>query len=453
MDSAPRPTPREATNLLVHGLRARLGRPRSHAIVVLALLAAVVCGFTAAAGGYRLAWEAAPPLPTGAEAQAITSTVLPGLKVWGGGDAPVFVPAADGDGIERGTAFYWTRHTAETKQIQHYTEGARDRLAAAGWTISKDVTPIIEPDLVTPTDESTFQATRGNLILEFNDFYWHDRASYDSDGGATFTLARARPPAGVRTGAVLGGLLGALIGWLLTGFVSRRTPAHPGAVGALWVAVLALVPNTLLALLSALFEDPTSPGFWTYYTYPFGALTVLAGLFALIAVAVAVAAGPPPGWLRAAFATRRRGAVTAAALVLAIAAGSTAATVAAGPAGPPLAGGKCAPSGPPPDPPPAQAAASRMAYVFVGTSTTDDQANLINAALFRVMGAGPGDYHRDAGASDFGKPYCGDTHLPVEVARGLPWYFIVPVSSASDYDAVVAEVTGMPGVVAVRHGW
>ena len=434
---------RGSVNLLAHGLRARLGRPDSTGIVVLAVLFALVCGSLVSAGATRLAWETAPALPSGAAVDEITSTLLPGLKVWGGGDSPVFEPEPDGDGgWLRGTDFYWAKPTAATKDVQHYAEGARDRLAAAGWDIRSEVTPIIEPDLVTPTDESTFWAVKDGLILDFHNLYWHDRAWYDSEGGPTFTLARDTPP-WVEAAAVLGGVLGGLGGWLLLGWMSRRTPEHPGAVAATWMFTAVMLPGTALVALGTFWvqEEPPGPGMWSYYLWPLGGLVLFAALFLVIALASAVLTRPLP----AAWKSKRTYAVAAA--VLLIATDVVLRPAAAAPARP------CTPTGLPADPPANVARTSHTAYVFVATTTNADQANLINAAIFRVMGAGSGEYHRDATVPDFSRPYCGDTRLPVAVAEKLPWYFIVPVNSPSDYDAMVAEVTGMPGVLATRHAW
>jgi len=52
-----RPTLRERANLLRYGMRARLGRPASRGVVVIAVLVSLVMGYLAAAVAYRIALE------------------------------------------------------------------------------------------------------------------------------------------------------------------------------------------------------------------------------------------------------------------------------------------------------------------------------------------------------------------------------------------------------------
>jgi hypothetical protein len=57
-----RPTGREILNLIVYGLRARLGHPASTAVVVLAVLVALASGLLGAAAAARIGWW--PPAGT-----------------------------------------------------------------------------------------------------------------------------------------------------------------------------------------------------------------------------------------------------------------------------------------------------------------------------------------------------------------------------------------------------
>jgi hypothetical protein len=62
------PTSSDIVNLVWHGSLARLGRPRSKGIVMLALLIALAAGFVGASTASRLGIEAVGSLPVGAEA-------------------------------------------------------------------------------------------------------------------------------------------------------------------------------------------------------------------------------------------------------------------------------------------------------------------------------------------------------------------------------------------------
>ncbi|MDT4988615.1 MAG: hypothetical protein QOI74_2709, partial [Micromonosporaceae bacterium] len=312
------PTVRESANLLRHGIRARLGRPGSTAVVVFAVLVAVVGGFLGAAAAARLSWEAARPLPSGTEAGQLRATVFPGLTVWGGGDAALFVERNDREGIRYGYADYWVKHTSATRDVRPFTEAARDRLRAAGWRIRGDVTPIVEPGTAPTADSErltgAFWATRDGLALDFSDVYRPGGAADGSDGAALFHLSRTKP-AWVDPAAVLGALLGALIGWLLTGWVSRRTERRARAsllVGAATgVAVVLVTPALLLMSLGLVLgggspsaQPPTAP-FWAPLLDLGQGPVKTAGILAVVVVGVAAwrrpslprrAATPPQPW-------------------------------------------------------------------------------------------------------------------------------------------------------------
>src|SRR3569833_417582 len=67
------PTPAAAYDLVVNGLRARLGRPASRMIVLISLLVALAAASAGAGLGGVLAVRANQrPLPTGADATALT---------------------------------------------------------------------------------------------------------------------------------------------------------------------------------------------------------------------------------------------------------------------------------------------------------------------------------------------------------------------------------------------
>ena len=438
------PRPGETLNLVRHGMRARLGRPAGRAVVVFAVLVALACGFAGASGAARLAWEAAPPLPSGAESDALKRTVFPGLTAHGGGDAPVLVPHGDGEGLRYGFADYWVEHTAATRDVRAYTDGVRERLAAAGWELRSDVVFEDEPDAVTPVDTVGFWATRDDLVLAWTATLWGDRAWYDSDGAAAFQLSRGTP-ALVGAATTGGALLGALLGWLLTGFVSRRTEPLPGAgavAGLLTgLALVLLLPATLYAWGST--AEPGGPDvepFWMGFVYLGTVPAVLAGLLGLLVLGLAALPGS----------RRRHRAGVAGALVLLVAG-----LVAAGwyrDARPAWAGARpCAPAGVPAEPDPDAARLSRAARVFIAQDTPPEQRNLIDAAIFRVWGTTALNFSYDPTSSAYRHAYCGGAPLAAGAGMRLPYFWDVDLSSPGVYPALVAEVQPMPGVLAVRR--
>src|SRR4051812_33630040 len=73
-----RPSVRAAGNLIRHGMRARLARPLSSGVVLLATLIALVTGFGGAAVAARIAWAVVPGYPAGAGLTALSATIFPG---------------------------------------------------------------------------------------------------------------------------------------------------------------------------------------------------------------------------------------------------------------------------------------------------------------------------------------------------------------------------------------
>jgi hypothetical protein len=454
-----RPALREVVNLAYHGSRARLGRPGSRGIVVLALFVALAAGFLGASGANRLGWQAVGSLPVGADAAEIRQTVFPGLTVWGGGDAAKIVSQSDGEGIEYGYAISWVKHTPATRDVAGYTAAARGRLETAGWTVTSVDPPLDQTDVVgaDPGDRAEgFTAERGALALRFSDYYWPGRPPYDSDGNATYTIWHQAP--WWLTGVTwFGALLAAFLAWLLTGWVSRRLEPEPAAsvpvlVGAVF-CVLGVVPAALLAV-PAQSADETAAPFWQGFAY-FGTMpAMLAGLAAALIVGVAVAQKPPhrlQQWRRHAASwpgtLRRRPSV----LITLIAA--TTILIGLGlyrlDTGQ-LAAGSCTPSTPSGIEDPPSARLSYLARVFISPQATADQRNLAQAAIGRGFGGG---YTFNGGprSSGFTDAFCGRGRVSAEIADALPWYWTVDLASPGLFDGLAAEVIVMPGVVAVQH--
>ncbi|GAA0489835.1 hypothetical protein Ade02nite_24710 [Paractinoplanes deccanensis] len=227
-----RPTGREAVNLIRHGLRARLGRPGSRGVVVLASMVALIAGFLGAAVASRVAWEFVPGYPSGAGLTAISGTLFPGVPA---------TAERDADGLfhdlgEPSTAFsprdedfaFATVILSPEKfflrgDYRSWTAAAQDRLVAAGWQVEDAA--VTGPTLIATgeLDDTgrSFSATRGGLALTVESM----TDVVDTPAGSFYATARLdRLTPGYVTAATLAGLAaGALIGWLITGWASRRT--------------------------------------------------------------------------------------------------------------------------------------------------------------------------------------------------------------------------------------
>jgi hypothetical protein len=309
-----RPTARETVNLLGHGLRARLGRPGSRGVVVLAVLIALVTGFYGAAAVTWVAWGTAPGFPAGAALREINETVFPGLDAVGepNGDGLFFDPMQPSVaqvvmmGHSEDFEFSYL-HLAPpggfiAGDYPAWTDAARDRLVAAGWQVSA-VSPTGPTIIATgELDESgrTFEATRDGLALAIST----ETDVVDTPAGQFWAYAELdRLTPWWVTGAGVGGLLlGALAGWLATGWVSRRTEQASPVVRSLTrepvvVALLLLLPQSLLGLaafgwqVSA--DGPPGQPFWSLaLTYGFGC-GWLGLLLLMLSVVVALFAGRP----------------------------------------------------------------------------------------------------------------------------------------------------------------
>ncbi len=434
-----RPAPSEVVNLVRHGLRARLGRPRSRGIVVLALLIALAAGFLGAGAAGRLGLEAVGSLPVGAEAAELNETVFPGLTVWGGSDAAKIVTQGDGEGIEYGYAVSWVKSTPATRDVAGYTAAARSRLEASGWTITGVDPPLDETDMVgaNPADRAEgFTAERGGLALHFTDYLRPGAPWYDGDGNATYAIWH-RPPWWVTGVAWLGGLLAAALSWLLTGWMSRRVRSRPAA--ALGVAgavccLLGILPAALLALPGSGTADETAAPFWQGLAYLGTGPAVLAGLVAALMVAAVVLKKPRSHRALAAL-------VAAGTIVLGL--GLYRADTGR------LAAGSCTPTVPSGVVDPPSARLSYRSRVFIDPATPAEERNLIEAAFRRAFGGG----YTFSGAPTpgFADAFCGHDRLAAGAERTLPWYWSVDLASPGLFGGMANEVRNMPGIVAVQH--
>ncbi|MFI5842554.1 hypothetical protein ACIA8K_22880 [Catenuloplanes sp. NPDC051500] len=427
------PRPREALDILWHGARARLGRPKNPLVVPAAVLFVLLGAFAGAVVTTQLAWQAVPPLRGDARAAQISETVFPGLHVFGGGDAPDFVPEPGAEsGLVNGYIKYSVKHTDATRNIEDYQTGAQERLTAAGWAVHRIT--------VSDDDGQVFWAERDGLVLQFSIWYWPDVPSYDSDGGAFYRLSRATPD-WMWAAALPGVPVGALAAFLVFGWVSRRTVHATGGMAVIAVVsafpLLLVCPAVVRGTQAWWRTDPLYPPtepFWRPLFYDITAFaTVLLMLLAVIAVAVAALQRPFP-------LPRLRGLLRRPPVWRAGLAAASVAHVAV--AGLWLAGAvrPCDPDGVPEPLTGAQARTSTEARVYVSPAATDDQRNLIQAAIGRAGGGY--SWHPQRAA-----------HGPITLmgcGTAVPWFEIF-YDSPGMAERLEHEVSGMPGVVAIRQ--
>ena len=247
LESAPedraRPTFRESANLVVSGLRCRLGRPRSRVVVVLSLLTAVMAGVVGAAVSDRLAWQTAAPLPSGRAAQHVFDLTLGEANPQ---EPPHRDPALFGyswemsrwDTVKRlvslgGWDEYGPRALGRSGQQNRvgdphgYAASAAARLRSDGWQVSPHSYGC-EGSPCSAARFTEFNARKGHTVLNYGAMAGTPMANgflVEPAGNqlrADVTLYRTRP-ALVVPAEIAGGLLGALLAWLVFGWVSRRT--------------------------------------------------------------------------------------------------------------------------------------------------------------------------------------------------------------------------------------
>ncbi|MBU2661996.1 hypothetical protein KOI35_00600 [Actinoplanes bogorensis] len=285
-----RPSLREAANLIRWGLRARLGRPRSRMVVVVATLVALMAGLFTAAMASRLAVEVSPAaLPDAAQLTGIQQVVSPGAQ-------DVEFVRADGvlvqdvDQVTYGSAGYRSRNTAETRDRTAYLAGLQTRLRADGWHID---------ETYLDDERMWLDARRGSWLM-----------SVETDADEIFVDPENARPLGVEVSRVIprwvdvvaaaGVLPGLLIGWLLTGWVSRRTEHDPGASARvkIFTAVAFVLVSPNLGQAAVMFGGSMLGGsswapFWAplIYQYELGLLQVAGTVAALAILLDALLAG------------------------------------------------------------------------------------------------------------------------------------------------------------------
>jgi hypothetical protein len=317
-----RPTTRETANLFVHGLRTRLGRPRSRAIVACAVLTALIAGLFGAAVGAWAGWQTTGPLPQPDHARTMLAEALPGID-FGTVDPPpssTFTIAgrtprwSDSPDLLFGLRGELQAATVNADaplpdgtRPEALADDAAARLSAAGWAVptgSRTTTydcsgvPCNQSDT---TETTRITAYRDGLALTV-------RILTTSDLRDALVSAQVRrtAPAGVWIGATAVGLLAAAVAFLVFAWASRRTdrPDHPARVAVAMPYSLAMLlwwGPTLTAAVRSARSQPDVPNtqLWEWLGQPTLSVLFLAGT-GFAALALLLAGLPPLPALRAA---------------------------------------------------------------------------------------------------------------------------------------------------------
>ncbi|MFU8872404.1 hypothetical protein [Micromonospora sp. SL4-19] len=310
LDTAPpgrtRPTGREAFDLVRAGLRCRLGRPASRAVVGLALLTALICGLFTASLAARVAWETSRPQPDQAEVAAIFAEAFPGHRLnddvttapalfvfynqplrWGSFKA---VLLGDGGEYQEGSAYAAAVRPAPTPEAE-ILAAARQRLRAAGWQVYEPTTEVLFLDVCNPRCVSTSRLVETVLVARQGDTVLR-AAVHDSSYNSYLNLEvqRAAPPA-VLPAAVLAGLVGGGLAWFVFAWASRRTEGRRGvhplfgiAFFLWWVPALLSTPSLISHHLDE--PHPSWHPLWEWLGQPTCSLLFLVGAACALTVLV-----------------------------------------------------------------------------------------------------------------------------------------------------------------------
>ncbi|MCM4076490.1 hypothetical protein [Paractinoplanes hotanensis] len=416
--------------------------------LILAVLISLAGAYVGAFAAGRIALEYAPPLPSGTEAEQLSAAAFPGLRVFGGGEAEAIEPFGDGEGVRYGSVAYWVKHTEATRDVATYSAGVRDRLAAAGWRIHDFAVSAPEPMVDGGAEyQAGFWATRPGLILNFSDYYWTERPSYDSPGAAAFDLWRVPPSwsTGLSwAGAVAGGLVALLLTWWVARTAGR---ARPFVAGAAVVAIVFLLPSTLRPGGESPGDSPWWGGF---YYLGYGPALLSAWIAGLILVVTIAQTRPVRAALSFGATQVRRWPKTAVAAVVLVALAFTLPGLLRQNG---VSGGAadCRPTGLPAEAPAAETRTSKHVKIFVNNAATEQERALIDAAIFRSRSGSLGELIWQPDSAGFRETYCAGAPIPEDAVAALPYYFDVELGNPAYLPALTEEVTGLAGVLAVHR--
>ena len=271
-------------------MRARLGRPKSKGVVVIAVLGALTVGFLGAQLGAWAAWHTARSLPDEPTAIAIDRLVAPDASPadrYRRDELFYFTPANDYDFGSAQPGAVRAYHVSASHQAlteAAFAVAARARLQDAGWKVSDVITG--RGMLASYADtNTTLYAERDGLVIEVTN-------SLHESPHVVVAIYRAEPVL-VPIAQMLGALLGAMAGWLMIGWASRRLTGRHTALTAIIIlglaavlaAALPAIAFALLAEISTTILRPTWTPAPSFLAFAYSFAWPIAGLAALIALA------------------------------------------------------------------------------------------------------------------------------------------------------------------------
>ncbi|MGX6605260.1 hypothetical protein ACWKSP_24455 [Micromonosporaceae bacterium Da 78-11] len=151
------------------------------------MLIAVLTGFVTASLANRVAWEAAPALPAGAQRGALNDLITPGLAAdWY--ETGTF--RNNGGETDAASIGYDTGRTPATEDVDTYLAGLRERLTAAGWDVADShSTAPTAADGTRQNDSQALTARTDDLVLSFEDYFDPTYA----EGWLTVAVYRVEP--------------------------------------------------------------------------------------------------------------------------------------------------------------------------------------------------------------------------------------------------------------------
>jgi hypothetical protein len=232
-----RPTGRDIADILIQGMRCRLRPPRGPAYLIVAVVAAAFAAVTAAAAVGGQAMASLGTAPSEQETISVAETAIghspynvPGppvrcvdycLNTWlrGGDEVMAFdTPLHRNRGVDQTMVVYWEAPLSRAATLDR----ARQRLAAAGWTIAAEPYP----------PEALGNGPFGPPFQGFTAYRHHQavhihRVASDGVMPPMYLILEPHPPAApvlaTSAGAAAGGFL---TGWLTICWALQRHRRH-----------------------------------------------------------------------------------------------------------------------------------------------------------------------------------------------------------------------------------
>jgi hypothetical protein len=260
----------DALDLLIGGIRCRLRLPTGRAVRVVAMIAAVFVGVTAAAAAGLAIWRSVATVPTGAQATNAADIALPlqdrDIAVY---NDPLILNDGKGDlgsavlppGADPSTSRIVLSYRVAPEAVPTLMDQARRRLAQAGFRMAPQqggpFNEYKDESIVDKVYSASFWAMKDDLILQMNGV-----GGPIGDAPAIQISVHRQASDWVTVGAAAAMLVGGFTGWLLTGWAVRGYLGHgpwakallllaglPGLFSAGLVGFLALATCLWLALV------------------------------------------------------------------------------------------------------------------------------------------------------------------------------------------------------------